>query len=160
MSYYETNESGPFEIVVQPFPEPTSKWQASQKSPLAIASILGILKADCIYVPVDPESPPQRACTIMKSAEPTAILADEYFAVTRSAAGVRVRHCCEACGLSLDIRNSCCGLSEPGFKTRLAKSCIVGRNQCSLADCGPRIKRFWVGDDFPGILKHGQAPPD
>src|SRR5262245_36581152 len=48
-----------------------------QKSPLAIASILGILKADCIYVPVDPESPPQRASTIMKSAEPTAILADE-----------------------------------------------------------------------------------
>jgi Tol biopolymer transport system component len=26
---YETNESGRFEIVVQPFPEPTSKWQVS-----------------------------------------------------------------------------------------------------------------------------------
>jgi hypothetical protein len=26
---YETNDSGRFEIVVQPFPEPTSKWQVS-----------------------------------------------------------------------------------------------------------------------------------
>jgi Tol biopolymer transport system component len=26
---YETNESGPFEIVVQPFPEPTGKWHVS-----------------------------------------------------------------------------------------------------------------------------------
>src|SRR5262249_19249665 len=26
---YETNESGQFEIVVQPFPEPSSKWQVS-----------------------------------------------------------------------------------------------------------------------------------
>jgi serine/threonine protein kinase/Tol biopolymer transport system component len=29
---YETNESGQFEIVVQPFPEPTGKWQVSTNS--------------------------------------------------------------------------------------------------------------------------------
>jgi amino acid adenylation domain-containing protein len=45
------------------------------KSPLAIASILGILKADCIYVPVEPESPAARARSIIESAEPRVVLA-------------------------------------------------------------------------------------
>jgi amino acid adenylation domain-containing protein len=47
------------------------------KSPLAIASILGVLKADCIYVPMDPESPGERACHIVESAEPRVILAEQ-----------------------------------------------------------------------------------
>src|SRR3989449_5017747 len=31
------------------------------KSPLAIVTMLGILKADCSYIPVDPSSPARRA---------------------------------------------------------------------------------------------------
>src|SRR5262245_7855793 len=46
------------------------------KSPIAIASILGILKADCIYVPVEPDSPDARARNIVESAEPRVILAN------------------------------------------------------------------------------------
>src|SRR5207249_9233502 len=34
------------------------------KSPLAIVSMLGILKADCIYIPVDPSSPAPRVAKI------------------------------------------------------------------------------------------------
>ncbi len=45
------------------------------KSPLAIVSMLGILKADCIYVPVDPSSPAPRVAKIVQSAEPRVILA-------------------------------------------------------------------------------------
>jgi amino acid adenylation domain-containing protein len=46
------------------------------KSPLAIASILGILKADCIYVPMDVESPVQRAIGILDNCEPRLLLVD------------------------------------------------------------------------------------
>src|SRR5437879_7668052 len=45
------------------------------KSPLAIASMLGILKADCIYVPLDPSSPAPRVAKIVQAAEPRVILA-------------------------------------------------------------------------------------
>ena len=46
------------------------------KSPLAIVSMVGILKADCIYVPLDPSSPTPRVRKIVESAEPRVILAD------------------------------------------------------------------------------------
>jgi amino acid adenylation domain-containing protein len=46
------------------------------KTPLAIASILGILKADCIYVPVDVDSPAARAVHILDNSEPRLLLAD------------------------------------------------------------------------------------
>jgi hypothetical protein len=45
------------------------------------------------------------------------------------------------------------GLSEPGFKARLAESCVIARNQCSFADFRARVKRFWVRDDFAGIFE-------
>ena len=45
------------------------------KSPAAIISILGILKADCTYVPIDPSSPGPRASKIIESCEPRFILA-------------------------------------------------------------------------------------
>jgi len=45
------------------------------KSPLAIVSMLGILKADCIYIPVDPSSPAPRVARIVQSAEPRVVLA-------------------------------------------------------------------------------------
>src|SRR3989454_9308593 len=68
------------------------------KSPLAIVSMLGILKADCIYIPVDPSSPAPRVAKIVESAEPRVILAgsratpllDELLADERRRASVAV----------------------------------------------------------------------
>jgi len=57
-------------------------------------------------------------------------------------------------------RNLCYGLSQPGFETGLAESCIIAWKQCSLADLRSVVKRLWVGDDFAGIFERGQAPPD
>ena len=42
------------------------------------------------------------------------------------------RHC-DACGLRTRTRNLCCWLSQPGFETGLAESCVIARNQCFLA---------------------------
>jgi amino acid adenylation domain-containing protein len=46
------------------------------KSPLAVVSIVGTLKADCTYVPLDPSSPAPRVRKIVESADPRVILAD------------------------------------------------------------------------------------
>ncbi|MBA3331268.1 MAG: AMP-binding protein, partial [Actinobacteria bacterium] len=40
------------------------------KSPDAVATMLGTLKADCAYVPVDVASPAPRVARIVRSAEP------------------------------------------------------------------------------------------
>src|SRR5436309_9617413 len=45
-------------------------------SPLAIVSMVGTLKADCTYVPLDPSSPAPRVAKIVESAEPRVILAE------------------------------------------------------------------------------------
>ncbi|HXF95937.1 MAG TPA: amino acid adenylation domain-containing protein [Gemmatimonadales bacterium] len=45
------------------------------KSPTAIAAMLGILKADCCYVPLDVASPAPRLAKMVESAEPRVILA-------------------------------------------------------------------------------------
>ncbi|MBI4526157.1 MAG: amino acid adenylation domain-containing protein [Deltaproteobacteria bacterium] len=45
------------------------------KSPAAIVAILGILKADCIYVPLDPSGPASRLKKILQSCETGRILA-------------------------------------------------------------------------------------
>src|SRR5690349_23685377 len=39
------------------------------KSPDAICSFLGVLKADCVYVPMDPSSPAARLQKIVESCE-------------------------------------------------------------------------------------------
>ncbi|MES2606647.1 MAG: amino acid adenylation domain-containing protein [Pseudomonadota bacterium] len=44
------------------------------KSPLAIACILGIYKADCIYVPLDPANPVARLAKIVESCESRCLL--------------------------------------------------------------------------------------
>lgn len=44
------------------------------KSPAAIVSILGILKADCIYVPLDSSSPAPRISKILSSCEPKMLI--------------------------------------------------------------------------------------
>src|SRR5882762_3339098 len=69
-------------------------------------------------------------------------------------------HHCDACGLRMRTRNLCCGLSQPGFETGLAESCVIGRNQCSLADFRSRVTRVWISDNFARIFERGQAPPD
>lgn len=45
------------------------------KSPLAIVALLGILKADCIYVPLDPLTPVARLQKIVESCENACLLA-------------------------------------------------------------------------------------
>jgi amino acid adenylation domain-containing protein len=45
------------------------------KSPAALVSMLGILKADCMYVPLDNSSPAPRLAKIVEACEPRAILA-------------------------------------------------------------------------------------
>ena len=69
-------------------------------------------------------------------------------------------HHCDACGLRMRTRNLCCGLSQPGFETGLAESCVIARNQCFLAEFRSRVTRVWISDDFAGIFERGQTPPD
>jgi amino acid adenylation domain-containing protein len=45
------------------------------RSPVAIVTLLGILKADCIHVPLDPSSPAPRLSKILDSCEPRWLLA-------------------------------------------------------------------------------------
>jgi len=45
------------------------------KSPMAIVAILGIYKADCIFVPLDPASPAPRLARVLSSSEPRCLLA-------------------------------------------------------------------------------------
>ncbi|HWY54534.1 MAG TPA: amino acid adenylation domain-containing protein [Terriglobales bacterium] len=47
---------------------------ALPKSPEAIIAILGILKADCIHVPIDTASPAPRVAKVIRSSEPRYIL--------------------------------------------------------------------------------------
>jgi amino acid adenylation domain-containing protein len=46
------------------------------RSPMTIAVIVGILKADCIYVPLDLRSPGARLATVVRQCEPSVILAN------------------------------------------------------------------------------------
>jgi amino acid adenylation domain-containing protein len=45
------------------------------KSPLAVAAMLGCLRAGCVYVPIDLASPPARLRLIVEAADPTFVLA-------------------------------------------------------------------------------------
>ena len=45
------------------------------KSPVTVAAMLGVLKADCIYVPIDLASPPLRIGKIVAAADPAVVLA-------------------------------------------------------------------------------------
>jgi amino acid adenylation domain-containing protein len=47
------------------------------KNPRTIASIIGILKAGCVYVPIDVNGPAPRGSKIIESADPKMILVDE-----------------------------------------------------------------------------------
>lgn len=45
------------------------------KTPMAVATMIGILKADCVYVPLDHRSPGRRLRKIVRRCEPTILLA-------------------------------------------------------------------------------------
>src|SRR6185503_19078147 len=45
------------------------------KSPAALVAILGIYKADCILVPLDPSSPPARLSRVLESCDSRYVLA-------------------------------------------------------------------------------------
>ena len=47
------------------------------KSPMAIAALVGIYKAGCIYVPLDPDGPPARLALILNNCSPRCVLASE-----------------------------------------------------------------------------------
>lgn len=71
---------------------------AIPKSPEAIIAILGILKADCIHVPLDTASPAPRVSKLLRSSEPRLILGvaasskllDELFSAAEFRNAVRV----------------------------------------------------------------------
>jgi amino acid adenylation domain-containing protein len=68
----------------------------SPKTPAALAAIVGIYKADCTYVPLDPASPGARLFKIVQACEPAAVLVspatarlfDEVHAIDRMSAVV------------------------------------------------------------------------
>ena len=48
-----------------------------EKSPTALAAMLGIAYAGCFYVPVNPVNPPERLKKILEKLEPKVIVTDE-----------------------------------------------------------------------------------
>src|SRR5579872_179759 len=52
------------------------------------------------------------------------------------------------------------GLTQPGFEAGFAESCVIARNQCSLAEFRSRVTRVGISNDFAEIFERGQAPPD
>ena len=71
---------------------------AIPKSPAAIIAVLGILKADCMHVPVDTSSPAPRAEKILASSEPRFVLGsglaadflDDLFALEKIGNSIRL----------------------------------------------------------------------
>lgn len=45
------------------------------KSPQAIITMLGVLKADCVYVPIDPDCPPARIAKVFDACRPNWVIA-------------------------------------------------------------------------------------
>jgi amino acid adenylation domain-containing protein len=94
-----------------------SKW------PLAVASILGILKADCVYVPLDIESPVPRAIEILHNSEPRLLLVDalggktlrELRSDSSKPAGFRAASIEQSTGISDRNGYAFCGDDIAGF---------------------------------------------
>src|ERR1700674_3336989 len=112
------------------------------KASCAISSCVGERRRP-VYFPI-PRSPVEYVVAISASFFMTLFLPGHHF---------------DACGLRR-TRNLCCGLSQPGFETGLAESCVIARKQCFLADFRSGVTRVWISDDFAGIFERGQAPSD
>jgi amino acid adenylation domain-containing protein len=76
------------------------------KSPLAIASMLGVLKADCSYTPIDTRNPPARIARVLGALECRCVLTVDS---TRELLRESLR------SVSADIRAPIVGLLEPGI---------------------------------------------
>jgi amino acid adenylation domain-containing protein len=99
------------------------------KSPEAVTSMLGVLKADCAYVPIDIASPAARVARIVESADPRLVL------VSDEAASL-VGELLEAGALSPEIpigavtRTS---VEGPGFESRFSRSDWASYDSAPLA---------------------------
>jgi amino acid adenylation domain-containing protein len=91
------------------------------KSPLAVAAMLGSLKAGCLYVPIDLASPPARLAKIVAAADPAAVLlgagaAGRLDGVVDSLGGIEgvavVALEEGASGESFDVAVACAGLAD------------------------------------------------
>src|SRR5882724_9025779 len=47
------------------------------------------------------------------------------------------------------------GLSEPGFETRLAESCVIAGNKCPLTQLHAVVTRVRVSDNLARIIARG-----
>src|SRR4029450_7625180 len=99
------------------------------KPPAAIISELGILKADCIYVPLDPSCPAPRLAKIIAACEPRCVL------VAGSAAGL-LRDALAEAALSaapligwLDAEAP----RSPGLKVEFSRTDLTGFSGAPLA---------------------------
>src|SRR5579884_363355 len=77
----------------------------------------------------------------------------------RLADAISTRCTCWSYSAGLCGASGRCGLSQPGFETGRAESCVIARQQCSLADFRARVTCVRISDDFAGILERYQAPP-
>ena len=62
--------------------------------------------------------------------------------------------------LRFRTRDLTCGLAEPGFETRFAKSGIFAGDQRALTKFRAGVSGVLVNDDFARIFECGQAPLD
>src|SRR6185437_6946043 len=51
-------------------------------------------------------------------------------------------------------------LSQPGLKTGDAELRAPAWNQRGLAESGSRVTGIWISDNFAGVVKRGQTPPN
>jgi len=61
-----------------------------QRSPAALAAMLGVLKAGAAYVPLDPESPPERLAAIVADSGMELLITSEHLAPALTAVPARV----------------------------------------------------------------------
>jgi amino acid adenylation domain-containing protein len=107
------------------------------KSPLAIVSMVGTLKADCTYVPLDPSSPAPRLMKIVQSAEPRVILANARAA--------------------LPLREL---LSEPRLRTSVAVGWMEGeRGGADAFDPRFSLEDVWRAPRDPLDYRNSSAHP-
>jgi Acyl-CoA synthetases (AMP-forming)/AMP-acid ligases II len=88
------------------------------KSPAAVMAMHAVLKADCWYVPIDLDSPPARVAAMVRSADPSLVLASE-------AAGELL----EAVRPTCDI-----GSIGPGFEREHVRSWFAFSDTAAFSD--------------------------
>ena len=114
------------------------------KTPLAVATIVGIYKAGCVFVPLDPASPPSRLASIIRSSEARWVLAAGP--VADSVRALRDEH-----GFGDELRVAWLDPvrrvdeSDDGFSYRDLVACEPGRLPTARADDAPAHLLFTSG---------------